>query len=75
MVELALVVLDEWQNRGIGRIVLRETMRIAQAHGIRRFRADVLAENRRMLRLLATEAAIVERRTEGGVATLILEPR
>ncbi len=75
LIELALVVLDEWQNRGIGRILLRETVRVAQANGIRRFRADVLAENRRMLRLLATETEIVERKTEGAVTTLILEPR
>jgi GNAT superfamily N-acetyltransferase len=75
LVELALVVLDDWQNRGIGRILLRETLRVAQTNGIRRFRADVLAENRRMLRLLATETEIVERKTEGAVTTLILEPK
>lgn len=72
LIELALVVLDEWQNRGIGRLLLREILKIAEAGGIRRFRADVLAENRRMLRLLATEAEIVERKTEGAVTTLIL---
>jgi GNAT superfamily N-acetyltransferase len=71
-VELALVVRDDWQNRGIGRVLLRETLRVAETHGIRRFRADVIADNRRMLRLLATEAKILERRTEAAVTTLIL---
>lgn len=75
LIELALVVLDEWQNRGVGRVLLRETLKLARANGIERFRADVLAENRRMLRLLATEAEIVERRTEGAVTTMILKPK
>jgi len=75
VVELALVVLDAWQDRGVGRILLRETLRVGQANGIRKFRADVLAENRRMLRLLAQETQILERRTEAGVTALIVAPR
>jgi RimJ/RimL family protein N-acetyltransferase len=70
--ELGLVVLDAWQNRGLGRILLREILAAAGRNGIHRFRADVLAENRRMLRLLATEAHIDDRKTEAGVATLFL---
>ena len=72
LVELGLVVLDAWQNRGLGRILLREIMQAAERNGIHRFRADVLAENRRMLRLLATEAHIYDRKTEAGVTTLFL---
>jgi RimJ/RimL family protein N-acetyltransferase len=73
VVELGLVVLDEWQNRGLGRVLLRETLRVAQSNGIHRFRADVLSENRRMLRLLATEAEVVSRKMEAGVTTLHLK--
>ncbi len=75
LVELALVVLDAWQNRGLGRILLREIMRAAESNGIHRFRADVLAENRRMLRLLVTESNIYERKTEAGVTTLLFTAR
>ncbi len=75
VVELALVVLNEWQNRGLGRILLREIMRAADANGIRHFRADVLAENRRMLRLLATEGTVYDRKTEAGVTTLLFTAR
>jgi RimJ/RimL family protein N-acetyltransferase len=75
LVELSLVIVDAWQNRGLGRILLRETLRAAEANGIRRFRADVLAENRQMLRLLAEECEIQHRKTEAGVATLLLTPR
>lgn len=75
VVELGLVILDEWQNRGLGRILLRETLRAGVRSGIRQFRAEVLAENRRMLHLLATEGEIIERRTEAGVTTLLLTVR
>ena len=75
VVELGLVILDEWQNRGLGRILLRAVLRAAEANGISHFRADVLAENWRMLRLLATEAQISERKTEAGVTTLVLSFR
>jgi GNAT superfamily N-acetyltransferase len=74
-VELALVVLDEWQDKGLGRIMVREILKVGQANGIKKFRADVLADNRRMLHLLAQETEILERRTEAGVATLIVQSR
>jgi RimJ/RimL family protein N-acetyltransferase len=74
-VELALVVADAWQNRGLGRILLRAILGAAEANGIHRFRADVLAENRRMLRLLATEGDIYDRKTEAAVSTLLFTAR
>jgi GNAT superfamily N-acetyltransferase len=70
--ELGLLVLDAWQDRGLGRVLLREILRVAQENGIHRFRADVLADNRRMLKLLAGEAEIVNRTMEAGVITLSL---
>lgn len=73
--ELGLVVLDEWQNRGLGRVLLRETIRAAEANGIHRFRADVLSDNRRMMRLLAEETEIVSRTMEAGVISLALKSR
>jgi GNAT superfamily N-acetyltransferase len=75
VVDLALVVLDEWQNRGLGRILLRETFKAGKSNGISKFRADVLAENRRMLRLLAQESEILERKTEAGIASFVLRAR
>jgi GNAT superfamily N-acetyltransferase len=71
--DLGLVVLDEWQNLGLGRILLQEILKAGKSNGIRQFRADVLAENRRMLRLLAQESVILERKTEAGVASLLVQ--
>ena len=75
LVELALAVVDDWQNRGLGRILLREILHAAEGNGIHRFWGEVLAENRRMLRLLATECRIEDARTEAGVTTVTLTSR
>ncbi len=75
LVELGLVVADAWQGRGLGRILLREIIRAAESNGIRRFRADVLSENRRMLRMLMEECEVEQKKTEAGITTLYLKSR
>lgn len=70
--ELGLVVLDQWQGLGLGRILLRQILAVAARNGITRFTADILADNRRMLHLLATEARVVQSKSSGGVTTLLL---
>jgi GNAT superfamily N-acetyltransferase len=49
--EVAFLVLDEWQNRGIGRLLLAHLARIGLRLGIEVFYALVAASNRRMLRM------------------------
>jgi RimJ/RimL family protein N-acetyltransferase len=73
--ELAVVVEDRWQGKGLGTLLLTELFRAAVDNGITRFRAWVLAENRRMLDLLVRHAEIVERRLEQGVVELRLAPK
>jgi RimJ/RimL family protein N-acetyltransferase len=75
VVELGLVVVDKWQNRGLGRILLRATVEEGTRHGIQRFRAEVLSENPRMLHLLAEVMEIREMHSQSGVTTLLLEPK
>ena len=70
LVEVGMVVVDDWQNLGIGRILLRELFRAAEGNGMHRFCAHVLAENRRMLHLLATESHIQDSKTGAGVTTV-----
>lgn len=65
--EVAFVVQDAWQNRGLGTLLLHDLLRAAQARGIRRFTAYVLAGNRRMLDLITRFTTVVERKLEGGV--------
>lgn len=49
--EMAIVVEDAWQGRGVGRILLETLAADAYHHGVAAFTATVLGENRPMLRL------------------------
>ncbi|MBI5488768.1 MAG: GNAT family N-acetyltransferase [Deltaproteobacteria bacterium] len=68
--ELAFVVLDEHQNRGIGGELVGYLTLLAKREGLLGFTAEVLAENRPMLHLLEKMGFDMERRHEGGVWTL-----
>ncbi len=74
-VEVAFVVQDGWQNRGLGTILLDDVLRAAVERGIRRFRAFVRSDNRRMLDLLTRFGEIEARKTERGVTELLFTPR
>ena len=74
-VEVAFVVQDGYQGRGLGTILLGRLLDAAHARGIRRFRAFVLGDNRRMLDLLTRFTDIRERSLEAGVVTLDFERR
>jgi RimJ/RimL family protein N-acetyltransferase len=73
--EVAFVIQDTWQNRGLGTIMLEALLAAAEARGIRRFRAYVLASNARMINLLVRFLDVLERRTESGVTDMLLTLR
>jgi len=57
--EAAVTVLDEAQGKGIARLLLRVLTQAALERGVRTFRAEVLAENLPMRRILAEVGAVV----------------
>lgn len=73
--EIALLVEDAYQGQGLGTVLLHAIMDAGQAQGIRTFRVDVLAENRRMLGLLARETEIVSRSASEGVVEAFVRAR
>jgi GNAT superfamily N-acetyltransferase len=51
--EMAIIVEDGWQSKGVGKLLLSELAERARLRGIDIFIAEVLRENRRMLGLAA----------------------
>lgn len=49
--ELAFVVIDAWQGRGIGSILMRHLIGLARDAGLHELTAEVLPENASMLRV------------------------
>lgn len=58
--EAAVTVIDEFQRRGLGTILLVELTRAALARGVRVFRGEVLASNEGMLQILESVGAKLE---------------
>jgi RimJ/RimL family protein N-acetyltransferase len=73
--EVAFVVQDAWQNRGLGTVLLRELLDAAEANGVKRFRAWVLGDNRRMLDLIGRFGEVQQRSFGQGVVELTFTAR
>lgn len=52
MADVAFVVLDEQQNRGIGTLLMRRMVEIGKARGLAGFSAEVQAHNKRMMAII-----------------------
>ena len=50
--DVAIVIADSWQGRGLGTMLMRRLGHIARARGIKSFHATLLAENRGAKRFL-----------------------
>ena len=68
--EVAFVVQDCWQDRGLGTVLFAELLAAAALNGLRRFRAWVLADNRRMLDLISRLGEVTRRSIAQGVVEL-----
>ena len=68
--EVAFVVQDEWQTRGLGTLMFCKLLAEGRARGIEEFRAYVLAENSRMLHLITCLTDVRDRKLDRGVVEL-----
>jgi len=66
--ELAIVVVDDYQNRGLGSAMLRCLYKIAKNFGLNKFIADVDATNRRVFHLIKRSGLPFETDIHQGVA-------
>ncbi|MBN1540271.1 MAG: GNAT family N-acetyltransferase [Candidatus Thermoplasmatota archaeon] len=70
--EVAVVVLDEFQGQGIGTEILEYLTILAKRQGLLGFTAEVLMENKPMLRLFEKMGFHMQKRTSEGVYELNL---
>lgn len=68
--EVAFVVEDDHQGRGIGSILLEHLAAAAQERGLNRFVAEVLGENGQMVRVFRDAGYHISRALEDGVLHL-----
>ncbi|MFC0531137.1 bifunctional acetate--CoA ligase family protein/GNAT family N-acetyltransferase [Phytohabitans kaempferiae] len=68
--EVAFVVEDAHQGRGIGSVLLEHLAAAAREAGVRRFVAEVLPENSAMLRVFADAGYQIQRQYADGVVHL-----
>ena len=68
--EVAFVVDDAQQGRGIGSLLLEHLAAAARERGVQRFTADVLAENNRMVRVFKDAGYQAEYSYDSGVVEL-----
>jgi GNAT superfamily N-acetyltransferase len=57
--EAAVTVVDEYQGRGLGTLLIQALGAVALEHGIRRFRGVILADNRQIRELLEPMGAVL----------------
>jgi RimJ/RimL family protein N-acetyltransferase len=70
--ELAVTVADSWHDRGLGTVLVRVLGERAIEVGVKRFRAEMMADNEAVLRLLRS-AGLVRETVTGDRATGYIE--
>ena len=71
--EVAFAVLDEFQGRGIGTLLLRHLAQIARRQGIIKFAAFVMGDNHQMLEVFANSGFRSRDRHDAGTVRVTLD--
>jgi RimJ/RimL family protein N-acetyltransferase len=71
--EVAIVVGDELQGKGLGRELGRRLADLARERGVTRFTATLLGDNVAAQRLFASLSARLEQRTSAGLREMVAE--
>jgi RimJ/RimL family protein N-acetyltransferase len=71
--EVAVAVADSWQGQGVATALLDRLAERARAEGVRRFSAEILAENRPMLELIEEVGPVTTKQYEHGSVEVEVE--
>ena len=63
--DAAIVVADDWQGMGVGRLLFSRLVEAARERGIDRFRAEVLIENEPARELMRQATQVINERADG----------
>jgi GNAT superfamily N-acetyltransferase len=70
--ELAFLVEEDYQGRGLASVLLQHMVRIARTKGLDQFEADVLARNLAMLRVFRQSGLRMTLRRESDIVHVVL---
>lgn len=71
--EAAVAVVDDYQGRGLGSLLLERLVTRARAAGVRRFSAELFADNRSMLALFERVGAVRKRHDDPQTLAVLVE--
>lgn len=70
--EVAFLVADPWQHRGLGSLLLEHLAARGRDHGIRRFSAEVMSDNRAMLGVFVDAGYSITRASSDGITDVTM---
>lgn len=71
--EVAFVITDAYQRQGIGSVLFSLLAQAARGHGITHFVAEVLPQNRAMIRLFEDFGETISRESEAGALFITVQ--
>lgn len=71
--EVSFTIEEDVQGQGLATLLLRQLTRIGREHGLQRFEAEVLAENRPMLKVFERSGLAPHSRIEDGVVHVTMD--
>ena len=71
--EMAFVVIDTWQGRGVGSVLMRHLVKIASDAGVKQLTAEVLPENKAMIKVFGKFGFSPAQRRDPQTVHLVLQ--
>jgi RimJ/RimL family protein N-acetyltransferase len=71
--EVAFIVQDDWQQKGMGSLLLERLAKVAVQRGVKRFDAKVMVENKAMLATFQNSGYHVHTRFDGEAYEIVID--
>ncbi len=71
--EYAILIRDDWQNRGLGKLLTDFSIEIAKEWGIKRIIAQTTADNQRMISVFKSKGFSIDISSEDSMVEVALD--